>query len=100
MAKEEQMNQDDAVIILTDEDGNETSYLMLDVVEYKDAAYAILIPEETDPEAESAEVLILLMEEGDEEDEMILSTVEDDKILDEVFHIFAQRAEDEYEIEE
>ena len=41
MAKEEQMNQDDAVIILTDEDGNETSYLMLDVVEYKDAAYAI-----------------------------------------------------------
>ena len=100
MAKEEQMNQDDAVIILTDEEGNETSYLMLDVVEYKEAAYAILIPQETDPEEESAEVLILQMEDGDDEDEMILSTVEDDSILDAVFHIFAERAEDEFEIEE
>ena len=63
--------QDEDIITLTDENGNDVEFLLLDVVEYNNDDYMVMIPlddEEIEDDDEQDEVVILkVIREGDEE---------------------------------
>ncbi len=90
--------QEDDFITLTDEDGNDTNFLLLDVVEYEGDDYMVMLPADDD-EAENDEeedgVLILKVVHEAEEDAYV--GVEDEDILDAVFNIFQEQCNEENE---
>ena len=77
------------ILTLTDENGNETDFEYLDVVEYDGSEYLILMP----ADEESSEIVILRIEPVDEENENYLA-VEDEAVLDAVYAIFKERYKD------
>ncbi len=91
MENNEILNEEEEVEILTftDEDGNDTSFEYLDVVEYQGAEYLVLQPVEED----NAEIVILQVVPVDEETEEYL-TVEDGETLNAVYEIFKERYKD------
>lgn len=82
---EEEMN----ILTLTDENGNETEFEYLDVVELEGTEYLILMPTED----ESNEIVILRIEPVDEENENYVA-VEDEETLNAVYDIFKERYKD------
>ncbi len=85
MLPEEEMN----ILTLTDEHGNDIDFEYLDVIEYQDKEYLILMP----VEEESNEIVILEIEPVDEENENYLA-VESEEILTAVYEIFKERYKD------
>ena len=83
--EEEEMN----LLTLTDEDGNESEFEYLDVIEYQGKEYLILLP----ADEESSEVVILEIEPVDEETENYLA-VDDMSILNAVYEIFKEKFKD------
>ena len=83
--------QDDevSVLTLTDENGVETTFEYLDVIEYQGKEYLVLIPVED----EDGGIVILEIEPVDEENENYLS-VTDDAVLEAVYAIFKERFKD------
>ena len=78
-------------ITLTDDDGKDVSFEMLDVVEYKERSFAILLPfEDTDDEA-----VILEMIPADDPEMVDFVSVDDDSLLEEVFAEFQKRCEED-----
>ena len=77
------------LLSLTDENGQETVFEYLDVIEYNGKEYLILLPDED----ENGEVVILEIEPVDEENENYLS-VNDEKLLNEVYDIFKEKYKD------
>ena len=77
------------ILTLTDENGVETDFEYLDVIEYKGEEYLILMPADED----SDEIVILLIEPVDEENENYLA-VEDESTLTAVYEIFKERYKD------
>ena len=82
---EDEMN----ILTLTDEYGNETEFEYLDVIDYQDKEYLILLPTEEDND----ESVILEIEPVDEENENYLA-VEDEPTLAAVYEIFKERYKD------
>ena len=91
MLPEEELN----IITLTDENGVDTEFEYLDVIEYQGNEYLILMPVED----ESGEIVILLIEPVDEETENYLA-VEDEATLEAVFQLFKERYQDILTFEE
>jgi uncharacterized protein YrzB (UPF0473 family) len=91
MLPEEELN----IITLTDENGVDTEFEYLDVIEYQGSEYLILMPVED----ESGEIVILLIEPVDEETENYLA-VEDEATLEAVFQLFKERYKDILTFEE
>ena len=83
------MNEEENILTLTDENGVETAFEYLDVVEYEGNEYLILMP----ADEESDEIVILLIEPVDEENENYLA-VEDEATLMAVYEIFKERYQD------
>lgn len=81
--------EDNGVLILTDEDGQDISFEYLDSVDYQGKEYLVLMPSD---EAET-QIVILEVEPVDEENENYLS-VNDEAILDAVYDIFKERYKD------
>ncbi len=79
----ENMNEMDNIIILTDGDGKDIEFELLDVIELEEVKYVVVLPTE---ETEDDEVVILRMNE----DESFVG-VEDSDVLAEVFEIFKER---------
>ena len=77
------------ILTLTDENGNETAFEYLDVIEYKGEEYLILMP----AEEESDEIVILQIEPVDEENENYLA-IDDEETLMAVYEIFKERYKD------
>lgn len=88
---EEEMN----VLTLTDEDGVETEFEYLDVIEYQGNEYLFLLP----LDEEEPEVVILQIEPVDEENENYLA-VEDESVLDSVYAVFKERYKDVLQFED
>ncbi len=92
MADKEEMMQDyeneGALITLTDEEGNEVEFELLDVIEYDREEYIVLI--ENDEDAD--EVVILKINALDEETEEYVS-VDDEEVLQTVFDMFKKKYE-------
>jgi uncharacterized protein YrzB (UPF0473 family) len=83
---EEELN----VLTLTDENGVDTEFEYLDVIEYQGKEYLFLAPLD---EEDSDGIVILEIEPVDEENENYLA-VEDEAILDAVYAIFKERYKD------
>ena len=91
LPEEEEIN----ILTLTDENGVETEFEYLDVIEYQGEEYLILMP----ADEESSEIVILLIEPVDEETENYLA-VENEQTLEAVFEIFKERYQDVLTFEE
>ena len=85
-------------ITLTDEDGNEVTFEVIDALDHKGVHYlAVVEYTENEEDAEDAQLVILSVGEDDEGE--YLDVVEDDETLLEVSKLFEQRLSDDYEID-
>ena len=92
-------NEDvDNIIILNDEEGNELKFELLDIIEYEDEQYIVLLPSEDEEsdEENAGEVLILKLEDTEDEEESYVG-VDDEETLNKVFEIFKERFQDEFD---
>ena len=83
------MEEEESILTLTDENGEDMEFEYLDCVEYEGDEYLILMPVEDD----SNEIVILQIQPVDEENENYLA-VEDEAVLDAVYAIFKERYKD------
>ncbi len=90
----EEMENDGALITLTDDEGNEVEFEFLDVIEYDNDEYIVLI--ENDEDAD--EVVILKINALDEETEEYVS-IDDEEILQTVFDMFKKKYEGDINFE-
>ena len=89
----------DEFITLTDEDGNETEFVIVDGVEYEGKQYLALV-ESSHIDDEECEFIILRVDEGETEDESILATIEDEDEFNAVLAALEEKLEDDYDFEE
>ncbi|MBE6947406.1 MAG: DUF1292 domain-containing protein [Ruminococcaceae bacterium] len=90
MANEEILQEEEEnLLTLTDENGEDVTFEYLDCIQYADKEYLVLMPAEED----SNEIVILEVQPVDEETENYIS-VSDEKVLDEVYAIFKERFKD------
>ena len=98
-------------ISVTDEDGNEFELELVDTLEHKGITYYAMFPavdadEETgepkDVDADDEEYGLVIMKAIEENGEELLSTLDSDEELDEVYELFMERffAEGEEEKED
>jgi uncharacterized protein YrzB (UPF0473 family) len=86
-------DEDLSIITLTEEDGSETEFEFLDLIEYEGQEYVILLPLEEDED--DGAVVILSVNEVDDETEEYLS-VDDEATLTAVFNIFKDKFKDDF----
>lgn len=90
----EEMENEGALITLTDDEGNDVEFEFLDVIEYDNDEYIVLI--ENDEDAD--EVVILKINALDEETEEYVS-IDDEEILQTVFDMFKKKYEGDINFE-
>ncbi len=83
--------ENDNIIVLNDDDGNEVEFEFLDLIPYRGNEYVVLLPTADDAD----EVVILQLEEADDETESYIS-VDNELTLQAVFEIFKERAKDTF----
>ena len=91
----ENMEQEESILTLTDENGQDANFEYLDCIEYQDTEYLVLMP----ADEPSTEIVILEVEPVDEENENYLA-VEDEAILDAVYGLFKEKYKDILTFEE
>ncbi len=85
------------IIVLNDEEGKEVKFEFLDLIEYEDEEYVVLLPiEEETEDDEAGEVVILKVEDTDSEDEESYVSVDDQETLNKVFEMFKEKFKDEF----
>lgn len=80
---------EDNIIVLTDDNGEDQEFEFLDLIEYENEEYIVIIP--VDEKAD--EVIILKIESFNDEDEQYVG-VEDEETLAAVFEIFKEHYKD------
>lgn len=80
---------EDNIIILNDENGDEVEFEFIDLIQYQNNEYVILLP--VDDSDDAGEVVILKVESTENEDEESYVGVEDEVELNFVFEIFKER---------
>ena len=86
-------------ITLTDSDGSDVDFEVLDIIPYNDHEYAVLLPVDDESDSPEAVILELLEAEEDNEEDM-LQGVEDEEILNAVFNLFMEKNADEFQFEQ
>ena len=86
----------DNIIVLNDEDGKEVQFEFLDLIEYEDEEYVVLLPVEDENEEEAGEVVILKVEDTDSEEEESYISVDDQDTLNTIFEMFKEKFKDEF----
>jgi len=81
--------ENDNLIILNDDDGNEVEFEFLDLIPYRGKEYVVLLPTLENAD----EVVILQLEALDDETESYIS-VDNELTLQAVFEIFKEKAKD------
>lgn len=88
------------ILTLTDEDGKEFSFEVIDAADYNDERYLAVVPYAEDSKEKLEEdASLILMRVGEENGEEYLDIVEDDEELYEVSELFAHRLEELYDID-
>lgn len=88
------------IITLTDEDGKEYNFEVLDAADYNDARYLAVVPyAENSAEVLEEDANLILMRVNEEDGEEFLDIVEDDEELIQVGNMFAQRLQELYDID-
>ena len=85
----------DNTIVLNDEEGKEVKFEFLDLIEYEEEEYVVLLPIEEDEE-EAGEVVILKVEDSESEEEESYVSVDDEETLNTVFEIFKEKFKEEF----
>ena len=85
---------DENLIVLNDEDGNEIEFEFLDLISYRQKEYVVLLPLKDSDE----QVVILQLEETDGETENYIS-IENEFVLETVFALFKERNKDYFTFE-
>lgn len=85
---------EDNIIVLNDENGQEVRFEFLDLIEMDGDEYIILLPEDQDDETRG-EVVILQVEDVDGNAESYVG-VEDEETLEQVFTLFREKYKDEF----
>ncbi len=94
------MDEFDDIIELIDDEGEEVSFRLVDVIEYQDDTYlALEALEDDEEEAEEAEIVFMLVSR-DEKDEDCYEPVLDDDVNEALFGIFMEHLEDAEEAED
>ncbi len=88
------MEERDDILTLTDEEGNEVNFEIIDAVENEGKTYVLLVPAEA-AEDDEVEVIMLRVEDNGEED--VLVTVDDEDEFNAIAELFDKKAE-EYEL--
>lgn len=91
----ENLEQEESILTLTDENGQDMDFEYLDCLPYKGKEYLVLMP----ADEPSTEIVILEVEPVDEENENYLA-VEDEAILDAVYGLFKEKYKDILTFEE
>ena len=87
------IRMEENIIMLEDENGNTAEYEAIDVFEFNDSTYFVLL--EVLPEGEeNDEVVIMKVLFGETEDDMDLIAVEDEDELEAAFNEFLRRDEE------
>lgn len=90
---ENMLNEEfDNVIILNDEEGNSVPFEFLDLMEYDNEEYVILLPL---GDSQSGEVVILKVDEVDDDTEAYTS-VNDEETLNTLFEMFKEKFKEEF----
>jgi uncharacterized protein YrzB (UPF0473 family) len=89
-------DEQDTIITLNDEDGNDVQFEFLDLVEYNSEEFVVLLPVDD----EDGMVVILKIESLDTDDDTETYTAVDDDTALAVFQIFKERYKDELDFEE
>ncbi len=85
----------DGIFELIDDEGEEVSFRLVDVLEYRDDTYLALEPlDEEDGEEEEAEIVFMLVTR-DENDEDCYEAVTDDALNEALFDLFIRKLEAE-----
>lgn len=88
----------DNIIVLNDENGEEVKFEFLDLIEYENEQYVVLLPVLEEGEEDDGEVVILKVDDVDENsDEEAYVSVDDEDTLMEVFNIFKDKFKDEFD---
>lgn len=87
------------VITLTDSDGSDVDFEVLDIVPYNDHEYVVMLPVDDESDSPEAVILELLEAEEDNEEDM-LQGVDDEEILNAVFNLFMEKNADEFQFEQ
>ena len=93
MENEEILQEEESILTLTDENGEDTNFEYLDCIEYEGKEYLVLMPQD------SNEVVILEVQPVDEENENYLA-VDSEDILEAVYGIFKERYQDILQFED
>lgn len=89
------MDELDNIIILNGEDGQESRFEFLDLIEYDSKEFVVLLPADEDPD-EAGEVVILKIEPTDDPENESYVGVEDEETLNAVFSLFKEKFKDEF----
>ena len=84
------------IIILNDENGDEVQFEFLDLVEFDNEEYVILLPVAAEDDEDLGEVVILKVEETESEEEESYVSVDDEETLNKVFEMFKEKFKDEF----
>ena len=76
------------IVVLTDENGEDVRFDLLDIVDYRGADYAVLLPADED-----ADMFTILRSEPDPDDseDCLLIGIDDQKTVDAVYLKFQER---------
>ena len=80
------------IFTLTDEDGNEQEFELMDIMEDNGTVYYALVPYTEDPDAmieEDTELVVLKV--GEENGEEFLATIDNDEEYERIGQLFIQR---------
>ena len=89
--------ENENIIVLNDENGEEVKFEFLDLVELDEEEYVVLLPVTEEGEEDEGELVILKIEDTDEDaEEESYVSVEDEEILNKVFEMFKEKYKDEF----
>ncbi len=83
----QEVEEMDEVVTLTDEEGNNRDFYVLAELDYKDKWYIYLEPVELNGDFNEGEIIIFELGE-DEDGQETFNAIEDEEFLDEVFQVF------------
>lgn len=86
------MNEERNIMTLTDENGNNVDYELLDIIEYDKRIYAVFYP--TIPD--DTEVVILRVENADNADQSVYVVEQDEFIINKVYEMFKEKYNDDF----
>ena len=88
----------DNIITLNDEDGNEVKFEFLDLIDFENEQYVVLLPVLEEGDDDDGEVVILKLEDSEEDsDQESYVSVENEETLMKVFNIFKDKFKDEFD---